>query len=81
MLSLLNGKLAADDYLTRFGVHGPSKYYCCFSGKVEDLNHLFSQRQIAGKVWKYFQDACGLSMPSVDNIRVKLMRWAYKPQN
>lgn len=75
MPKLLNGKLATDDFLTRFGVHGPSKCYCCYNAKEGDVNHLFSQDEVVGIVWKYFQDTCGLSMPNSDNIRTKLMRW------
>lgn len=54
MLRLLNNKLATDDSLSRFGVQGPSKCFCCHNGMNEDINHLFSYGQIAEKVWKFF---------------------------
>ena len=53
MLRLLNNKLATDGSLSRFGVQGPSKWFCCHNGMNEDINHLFSYGQIAEKVWNF----------------------------
>ncbi|OIS97451.1 putative ribonuclease h protein [Nicotiana attenuata] len=49
---------------------------------METTNHLFCDGEVALKVWKYFQDACGLSINSVGGIRAKFIRWwLIKPQN
>ncbi|KAH0711931.1 hypothetical protein KY289_007890 [Solanum tuberosum] len=75
MLRILNNKLATDDSLTRFGMHGPSKCYCCHDGRNEDSNHLFSYSQVARKVWNFFENALGLICDNTDSIHIKLMRW------
>ncbi|KAH0649792.1 hypothetical protein KY284_029704 [Solanum tuberosum] len=75
MLRLLNNKLATDDSLSRFGVQGPSKCFCCHNGMNDNINHLFCYGQIAEKVWKFFEHTLGLLWPNSDSIRTKLMRW------
>lgn len=75
VLRLLNGKLVTDDSLTRFNVHGPSRCYCCAICNIETTNHLFYEGNVAIKVWKYFEDVCGLSTCSTRGIRDKFIKW------
>lgn len=53
MLRLLQDRLPLASSIKRFGVHGPSKCFCCVHPNEESLDHIFSDGDLAEAAWNF----------------------------
>ena len=61
-LRLLMGRLPLHKVLGKFGLHLPSKCFCCSLSVGETIEHVFSEGQVATEVWNYFARSCGIRL-------------------
>ncbi|XP_027067488.1 uncharacterized protein [Coffea arabica] len=74
MLRLLGDRLPLTAVLWRVGVQLASKCLCCPEGAAEQVEHVFSEGQVAQEVWDYFGRLCGVVRRG-STLRAWLMAW------
>ena len=78
MLRLMSGRLPVMDILHKFGVLGPSCYFCCLHPSQQSINHIFCTGEFARQVWGFFEVVIGGVSNSL-TTRHKVITWWLKP--
>ncbi|KAH0645546.1 hypothetical protein KY284_033430 [Solanum tuberosum] len=69
----MRGRIATDDKVRKFKVHGPSACNCCKTHHEENTQHLFVDGDLA-QLWIKFGNYCGIKIHT-GSIRAMVMQW------
>ncbi|KAK6788058.1 hypothetical protein RDI58_016583 [Solanum bulbocastanum] len=67
-------KIPVDDRLRRWGLEGPSRYWCCDKPDQETRFHVFLKSNFANRTWSYFCSFAGLNITGLQ-LREVIMLW------
>ena len=77
LLRLLRSRLPLDSEMGKFGVTGPSKCFYCTEPRVETLDHIFCEGEVAEAIWNFFEFPVGISNPRV-SARGCMASWWFR---
>lgn len=65
-------------WYVRWGLHGPSKCWCCENPEQETLSRVFLKSSTANRTWSYFCSFTGLNMTGRQLREVIMLWWGSK---
>uniref|UniRef100_A0A0V0IG00 Putative ovule protein n=1 Tax=Solanum chacoense TaxID=4108 RepID=A0A0V0IG00_SOLCH len=74
MWRLWKFKIPVDDKMRRWGIHGPSRCWCCDQPEQETMTHVFLKSVCANKIWSYFCSFAGINIAGL-SLRETIMKW------
>lgn len=72
------GKISVYDTIRRWGIEGPSKYWCCQNPIQETMSHVLLRFYTANRTWSYFSSFLGINIQKLSLINTILAWWEAK---
>ncbi|XP_059301809.1 uncharacterized protein LOC132053715 [Lycium ferocissimum] len=78
---MIKDRLSIDNKIGRFKIHGPSICCCCTNHKVETVEHLFGQSELAQELWSNICHPLGIKVQGIPLRRILVNCWNIQARN